>query len=320
MVQNDHRGTVQKLFQRNGPGNQHKRGQTYKFIRQSQWHSCTKQAEVKNGKAGFRALHLQGQVLGGETDQTIAFGSSGTMLISLTFSLSFKLSSRMQKLGPSSPPGHVTTSNKLPGRGNTFILLQRQKWRGGGVWWSPKQQWKGNVPAEDTGWKLWAYLTQGSCWHQQEGFWETIQWRDVSRGWLARCAWPLAWGWNPDVEQTDMPSNFQNAFQNFGPLPDTMLNWRPCYLKTLVVISWAVSGAEGSLGKGTKWMTKTLAFRSRNTRTKIQTDVWPRFLGNGQRLEWISRRLIGELVLVLVTSGHKHWDISPHGWPPEVLF
>ena len=178
-------------------------------------------------------------------------------------------------------------------------------------------------------WRIWefmAYSAQGSCWLQEVVFWDATHRSTVSNYWFALSVWPLDCGWKPDDRQIDAPIRPQKAFQkldvNWGPLSETTSTGKPCNLKTCWTISWAVSLAEGSLGRGMKWT--DLENRSTTVRIVVllsdrgrpvikSSDTWDHGLlgtcrvGSGRSLipstDWTS---LDELV-----------DLLPHGRPRE---
>jgi len=60
---------------------------------------------------------------------------------------------------------------------------------------------------------LWAYSTNGSCWDQKDGFWETMQCSMVSISWFICSVCPLDWGWKPEDRLIVAPSWAQNSLQ-----------------------------------------------------------------------------------------------------------
>ena len=152
-------------------------------------------------------------------------------------------------------------------------------------WW-PKAHWKGERPGEEQGRVLCAYSTQIRCLLHLVGFWETRQvGRSVSSSWFKCSVWTLDWRWYPDVRLTVVPKREQKPFQNrdakCGPRSDTTSFGNPWSLKTCLNITSAVSLAEGNLGRGIKWVRKSVhhsedscvTFWGRQTCDEVQKDV-----------------------------------------------
>ena len=101
------------------------------------------------------------------------------------------------------------------------------------------------------------YSTQGRCRLQEAGLLVVTQCKVTSRAWLARSACPLVWGWYPDDRLAVAPMPRQKARHtpdvNWGPRSETMFWGIPCNRITWVTSRSAVSAADGSSGRATKW-------------------------------------------------------------------
>ncbi len=115
---------------------------------------------------------------------------------------------------------------------------------------------KGDSPVKNTGNELWVYSAQFSCWLQVEGLWEAKHRSIWPRSWFTRSDWPLVCGWMVSL---------QKCGTNWGFLLETTSSGRPWILKTWSMITQAVSLAEGSLGRATKWT----ALEKRSTTVRI---------------------------------------------------
>ncbi len=125
----------------------------------------------------------------------------------------------------------------------------------------------------DEGRELWAYSAQDS-WSDHDAGVREVKLRNMRpRIWLVLSACPLVCGWNPDDRLGDAPIWRQNSLQNWevnwDPLSDTMSEGRPWILNTWSTITWAVSRADGNLGRGIKWA----AFEKRST--TVRMTVFP---------------------------------------------
>ncbi len=115
---------------------------------------------------------------------------------------------------------------------------------------------KGDSPVKNTGNELWVYSAQFSCWLQVEGLWEAKHRSIWPRSWFTRSDWPLVCGWMVSLQKCDT---------NWGFLLETTSSGRPWILKMWSMITQAVSLAEGSLGRATKWT----ALEKRSTTVRI---------------------------------------------------
>ena len=114
-----------------------------------------------------------------------------------------------------------------------------------------QRQWNGEYPVDTQGSELCAYSTHMSCLDQDEGFCAARHRSPVSSSWfiLSVC---------PDKRLALAPTKLQNSFQNregkWGPRSETMSLGNPYRRMTWDKINSAVSLAEGSLGRATKWV------------------------------------------------------------------
>lgn len=118
-----------------------------------------------------------------------------------------------------------------------------------------------------------------ACWEiQEDGLDEITHYRAVSNPWLALSACLLVWWWKPEERLTWALSAVQNFFHtsdmNCGPVPSGML----CSQMIWSVSNWAVSKAEGSLERATKWTALEKCKIQGNMRPRKCSEQWARGL------------------------------------------
>jgi hypothetical protein len=111
---------------------------------------------------------------------------------------------------------------------------------------------------------------------------------------------------------------FQNRDENLGPWSETMSTGSPWIRKTCCSMSLAVTLADGSLGRGIKWV----ALENRSTTVRMvvlpSDGGRPVTVRDSQRLEETSRTLLRSLVLYTNrSSGDECRDVRDHGRPPK---